>query len=218
MTKYYVTALATAILFGWGDNARADGVGFGVKAGVAISHLPSREADVKSSTPDMNSGLTRPVFGIFAELPLSTRIALRPEATILDEGSQVEITSRGVSLGTRYAAHVLEVPVLLTNARQRRGWYAAAGAAMTFRLSADFAIRQGGGSWTSTGAGASSVIHAYWLSGVLAGGVQFSRSSVEARWTEGFTDFLAPVCAHDVCEPQKGRPRSFSFTFGYRFK
>lgn len=114
--KNFKTILATALAFisinvitaqnnDKKDNSTST-AGFGIKGGVNFSNMYTEDVDDENMLTGFNAG-------IFAEMPLTESISLRPELNFTTKGSELKYNNALFSGAGKFSLNYVELPVLL---------------------------------------------------------------------------------------------------------
>jgi len=79
---------------------------FGIKGGINISNLSTKEADQDKMLTGFN-------IGVFAKMPITNNIAIQPELYYTTKGAQTTYNSTFINGTFQYNFNYLEVPLLL---------------------------------------------------------------------------------------------------------
>ena len=181
------------------EAALAQGISYGVKAGVNLADLSFDPAGPASVDPRPG-----PQAGIFVTLPVRGWLGVQSEAIYTVKGASV----RSNDISSDLILDYLEVP-LLVRVNLARRWHVVAGPALGVRLRAR--------SRTSFRGSTEEIDLANEVErrdlGVAAGaGLEVGRWIVDARYTYGLSDVDA-----DTEDDVKIRNRALSFSAGIRF-
>lgn len=192
--------LVLLVMLAWVPAASAQGLSYGVKAGVNLSSI-SFEPDDSGNPYESRVGW---LAGAFATIPLRGWLSLQPEALYTIKGARVDFESVESQLIVDY----FEVPIL-ARVSLRRGFYAVAGPTVAARIKARSRTKFGG---STEEIDLEDDIERVDL-GVAAGaGMELGRWLFEGRYTHGLSDIDA-----EAGETAKVRNRTISLSAGIRF-
>ena len=179
--------------------AMAQGMTFGVKAGVNLGNLTFDSEGEKVPV----SGRTGPLAGAWVTIPLGW-LTVQPEAVYSVKGASVDVADIEASVVADY----LEVPVLARFSLPR-GLYAAAGPSVGFRLRAKSRTNFGG---SVEEMDLKEEVEPLDTGLVVALGMDVRRFVIDGRYTHGLSDIDA-----DKTDDVTIRTRVFSIAAGFRF-
>lgn len=193
------SALALLLTFLGAAPAMAQGLSFGVKAGVNIGKVTFGGAGERVPV----STRPGPLAGAWVTIPLGW-VTVQPEALYTVKGASVDIADLEGSVVVDY----LEVPVLARFSLPR-GLYAAAGPSVGFRLRAKSRTNFGG---SVEEMDLKEEVEPLDTGLVVALGMDVRRFVIDGRYTHGLSDIDA-----DKTDDVTIRTRVFSLAVGFRF-
>lgn len=202
MVRTFAIAAAVALLFT--HTASAQGRSLGVKAGV---NLATQRNEGAGQAPGLQSR-TGVVAGVFATLPLFSRLELQPEALFTSKGARVDLAGVKSSLAVDY----LEVPALVRYSRNRAGaigFYFAGGPSVGFLLRARTRTAFAG---ATEEIDITDQVNRFDFGVAMGGGVEFGSIVVDGRYTLGLQDI-----DKDKSDTIKTTNRAVSLTVGFKF-
>lgn len=107
VTALFVVMLGTTSLVNAQEKvARSGGVSFGIKGGLNISNLYTKEVDDENKLLGFNAGL-------FAELPITSMISLQPEINVTTKGAENTYDNLFNVETRKFRLTYIEAPLLL---------------------------------------------------------------------------------------------------------
>lgn len=184
--------------------AFAQGRSLGVKAGV---NLATQRNTGDDESPGLQSRVGI-VAGVFATLPLLSRLELQPEALVSMKGARVDLDGVESSLAVDY----IEVPVLARFSLRGGGkmhYYAAGGPSIGFLLRARTRTKFAG---ATEEIDISEQVNRFDFGIAMGGGVEIGSIVIDGRYTLGLQDI-----DKDKSDAIKTTNRAVSLTVGLKF-
>ncbi len=202
IARSVVVACAFALLCT--ATASAQGRTLGVKGGV---NLATQRNTGEGDCADLQSRVGF-VAGVFATLPLFSRLELQPEALFSSKGARVDLEGVDASLAVDY----LEVPVLARFSRRGGGklhYYVAGGPSVGFLLRA---VTRTTFTTATEEVDISDQVNKFDFGVAMGGGVEIGSLVIDGRYTLGLQDI-----DKDKSDAVKTTNRAVSLTVGFKF-
>lgn len=201
MVRTCAGACALALLCA--QPAAAQGLTLGVKGGVNVATQRNSGGDDAGPGLQSRVGL---VAGMFATMPLFSRLELQPEALFTSKGARVDLEGVKASLVADY----LEVPVLARFSRRGAfNFYLAGGPAVAFLLRAHSRTAFAG---ATEEIDITEQVNRVDVGVAMGGGVEFGSIVIDGRYTLGLLDI-----DKDKSDAVKTTNRAVSLTVGFTF-
>jgi hypothetical protein len=201
MLRPFVIACAVALTCT--PSAAAQGLTLGVKGGVNLA--TQRNSGGNDDGPGLESRVGL-VAGMFATMPLVSKLELQPEALFSSKGARVDLDGIKASLVADY----LEVPVLARFSRRGGfNYYLAGGPAVAFLLRAHSRTEFAG---STEEIDITEQVNRVDFGVAMGGGVEFGSIVIDGRYTLGLQDI-----DKDKSDAVKTTNRAISLTVGFKF-
>lgn len=201
MLRTFVVGCAVALLCT--QTATAQGRTLGVKGGVNLATQRNSGGDDDGPGLQSRIGL---VAGLFATMPLFSKLELQPEALFTSKGARVDLDGVKASLVADY----LEVPVLVRFSRRGGfSYYLAGGPALAFLLRAHSRAEFAG---ATEEIDITEQVNRVDVGVAMGGGVEIGSIVIDGRYTLGLQDI-----DKDTSDAIKTTNRAVSLTVGFKF-